>query len=265
MLTIKPPGWYAGMPDQPAAAGLPDLRMFSSLNLRAVDAITEAAAKDEPGAAALRRALGVDVVATFDAPCPGTQVATLDTDKAAICRDEAAARPPYWIPLAAATPGPKPGSPLGPRDAALDVETVLATAVSLDVASRDDRGLRATVDAPADGWVWIDRAWWPGWTTSVDGQAVETLQALGGQLVPVPAGTPRGDPGARPVGRPRGAGRGDRGPGRRGDVGVARPQAAHGSRTSNSPGPSGPGEQMVEARQRARGPRDVSPWARRRS
>ena len=189
MLTINPPGWYAGMPNQPAAAGLPDLRMFSSLNLRAVDGVTEAAAKDEPAAASLRRALGVDVVAKFDAPCPGTQVATSDPDKAVICRDDAATRPPYWIPLAAATPAPAPGNPLRPQEAAMDVGAVLASAVPLEVAVRDMGRLQATVAAPADGWVWIDRAWWPGWTTSVDGQPVETLQALGGQLVRVPAGT----------------------------------------------------------------------------
>ena len=70
----------------------------------------------------------------------------------------------------------------------MDVGAVLASAVPLEVAVRDTGRLRATVAAPADGWVWIDRAWWPGWTTSVDGQPAETLQALGGQLVRVPAG-----------------------------------------------------------------------------
>jgi hypothetical protein len=188
MLTIRPPGWYAGMPDQPAAAGLPDLRMFSSLNLRAVDAVTAAAALDEPGAALLRRALGVDIVATFDAPCPGTPVASLEADKAVICRDEAAARPPYWIPLAAATPGPAPSGPFTPREAAIDLEAALASAVPLEVAARDGSGLAATLVAPEAGWVWIDRAWWPAWATAVDGTRTEALQALGGQLVPVPAG-----------------------------------------------------------------------------
>ena len=189
MLTISPPGWYAGMPDQPAAANLPDLRMFSSLNLQAVESVTAAAAKNEPEAALLRRALGVDVVATFDAPCPGTQIATLEADKARICRDEGAARPPYWVPLAAATPGPAPANPLKPREATIDLEAALGSAVPLTVAARDARRLTASVDAPEAGWVWIDRAWWSGWSTSVDGERVEVLQALGGQLVPVPAGT----------------------------------------------------------------------------
>jgi hypothetical protein len=188
MLTLHPPGWYAGFPDQPAAAGIPDLRMFSSLNLKAVDAATESAAGDDITAATLRRALGVDVVVTFDAPCPGTQVATSDPEHAAFCRDPQALRPPYWFPRAAATAGPPTGSPIQPRMARMNLDAVTAAAVALAVTGRDAFGLEATVDAPADGWVWIDRAWWPGWTTSVDGRPVETLDALGGQLIAVPAG-----------------------------------------------------------------------------
>lgn len=187
-VTIRPPGWYAGMPDQPAAADLPDLRMFSSLNLRAVDAVTADAVKDEPAAAQLRRFLGIDVVATFDAPCPGTVLSTLETDEAVICRDEAALRPPAWIPLDAATPAAAATGLLKPREATVDLEAALAAAVPLEVARRDASGLEALVDAPADGWVWIDRAWWPGWGATVDGEPAEVLQALGGQLVAVPAG-----------------------------------------------------------------------------
>jgi hypothetical protein len=189
LLTIQPPGWYAGMPNQPAAAGIPDLRMFSSLNLRAVDQVTDAAASDDPSAATLRQALGVDVVATFDAPCPGTQVATSDPDQAAFCRDPSALRPPYWVPLADAVPGSGGGSPIQPREATMDVDAAVRDAVPIDVNRRDPSGLDATVQAPAGGWVWIDRAWWPGWQTTVDGRPAEVIEALGGQLVAVPAGT----------------------------------------------------------------------------
>lgn len=188
MLTIDPPGWYAGFPDQPAAAGLADLRMFSSLNLRATDAVTLEAARATPEAAALRRVLGVDTAVTFDAPCPGIPTASSPDEKATFCRDEAALRPPYWIPLAAATAGDAASGPLKPREAAMDLAAVAASAVPLDVLTRGAGSLWATFTAPGDGWVWIDRAWWPGWTTTVDGDPVEALQALGGQLVLVTAG-----------------------------------------------------------------------------
>ena len=48
--------------------------------------------------------------------------------------------------------------------------------------------IHARLDAPADGWVWLDRAWYPTWRLSVDGAPVEALRALGGQLIPVRAG-----------------------------------------------------------------------------
>ena len=55
---------------------------------------------------------------------------------------------------------------------------------------RSEPGLvDADVDAPADGWVWIDRAWWPAWRVSIDGASVQPARALGGLLVPVPAGS----------------------------------------------------------------------------
>jgi hypothetical protein len=54
--------------------------------------------------------------------------------------------------------------------------------------SRDDAGLTATIDAPEAGWVWIDRAWWPAWYTTVDGAGVPVGRVLGGQLIHVDAG-----------------------------------------------------------------------------
>jgi hypothetical protein len=177
------------MPNQPSAAGIPDLRMFSSLNLRAVDDVTAAAANRDEAGDAIRRALGVDVVATFGEPCPGTAVARSVSDSAFICRDEAALRPPYWVPDDAVSAILPAADLIAPREATFDASKAVATAVPLAIAWRDDGGLRGTVTAPGDGWVWIDRAWWPGWMTTVDGQSVETLEALGGQLVRVGAGT----------------------------------------------------------------------------
>src|SRR4029079_4953714 len=48
MVTLNPPGYYVGMPDQPAADGVADLRIFSSLNLRATDEATLGAAGAYP-------------------------------------------------------------------------------------------------------------------------------------------------------------------------------------------------------------------------
>jgi hypothetical protein len=187
VLTLDPPGFYGGMPDQLAAAGLPDLRMFSSLDLLATTDITERAARDDPSGS-LRRALGVDVVVTFGVACPGRQVADAPSERAAICRDEAALRPPYWIPLDAVRLGSAASSPIRPRDAEVDVDRALAASVAATAVERGPTSLTAWSAAPADGWLWIDRAWWPAWRTTVDGEAVETVRGLAGQLVPLSAG-----------------------------------------------------------------------------
>ena len=52
----------------------------------------------------------------------------------------------------------------------------------------DENAASIVLDAPADGYVFIDRSWWPGWQVSVDGVGVTPQRAWGGQLVPVPAG-----------------------------------------------------------------------------
>ena len=188
VLTLNPPGFYAGMPDQLAAAGIPDLRMFSSLDLQASDDVTARAAQLDEVGAAVRRALGVDVVVTFGAPCPGEPVAESTAEGAVLCRDEATLRPPYWVPTRVASVRLASGSPIRPTDAEIDPADLPGTAVPARVGERSSTELLAEIEAPADGWVWIDRAWWPAWRTSVDGAPVEAVRALGGQLVPVSAG-----------------------------------------------------------------------------
>ncbi len=190
-VTLNPPGYYVGMPDQPPADGIADLRMFSSLNLRATDDVTSVATQATDEGQAMRRALGVDVVATFDAPCPGVVVTTSEPDKAQFCRDDAALRPPYWIPLAAAPAQTGDKGPITPSDATVDVAKVLETAKPATVVARDAGRVVADVDAPEDGFVWVDVAWWPGWRATVDGVAVTSVRAIGGTLVPVSAGTHR--------------------------------------------------------------------------
>jgi hypothetical protein len=184
VLTLSPSGFYHGSPDQLAAAHINDLRMFSSLDLAAVASITDDAGKD--AAVALRRALGVDVVVTFGRSCPGRQVAASAPEKASICKVDASTAP-YWIPESAVTVGPAEANPIWPQDAQIDLGAV-GNAVPPVTVSRDDAGLTATIDAPEAGWVWIDRAWWPAWYTTVDGAGVPVGRVLGGQLIHVDAG-----------------------------------------------------------------------------
>ena len=70
----------------------------------------------------------------------------------------------------------------------MDVAAALANAVPLTTLERNDATGRFAVFAPSDGWVYIDRSWWPTWQTTVDGSPVQTYRALGGQLIFVGAG-----------------------------------------------------------------------------
>jgi Gpi18-like mannosyltransferase len=175
VLTISPPGYYSGMPDQLAAAGIADVDMFSSLNLLANDTLVRELREADPGGH-LRRALGVDLVITFGTPCPGTQVGEVPEDRATLCRVEETLSPPYWIPddaFVASQPDPV---------------RVVATHRELTVV--DDRltTLELVVDEPEAGWVYVDRAAWFGWRVTRDGAEVAARSAMGGQLIEVPAG-----------------------------------------------------------------------------
>ena len=184
VLTLDPPGYYSGIPDQLAAAGVHDLRMFSSLNLSASDAVTnEAGAQD---ARDLREAIGIDTVVTFDRPCGGQVIASVASEKAQLCRVPIA-RPPYWIPASAVTLTGGDATPIRPQETQID-GTTMSAAVPATSVTRDDGELAATVDAPSIGWIWIDRAWWPAWHTTVDGSTTPVVRALGGQLLPVRPG-----------------------------------------------------------------------------
>lgn len=187
LLTIDPPGWYPGMPDQLAAAGVNDIRMFSSLDLAASDALVERLLHDDPDGS-LRRAVGIDVVVTFGRPCPGRVVAEVPDQRAFLCRPDGSLDPPYWMPQAAIAGDVLGGGPIRPAEATVDLPLALSTARSVEVIDRNDQSLAATVDAPSDGWVWVDQAWYPTWVTTVDGGSVPVARALAGQLVPVPAG-----------------------------------------------------------------------------
>lgn len=188
LLTLGEPGWYDGMPNQLAAAGIPDLRMFSSLDLAASDALLDAVRAD--GATDLRRAVGIDLLVAFGGRgCPGDPVATIPGDDAVVCRDPSALRPPWWVPAdRVLDPTGSSGLPWVPRDREVRVEGIGGVAVPATTRGSGPGTFELVVDAPADGWVWIDRAWWPTWDLRVDGEPVRADRALAGLLVPVSGG-----------------------------------------------------------------------------
>jgi len=175
VLTMNPPGYYSGMPDQLAAAGIADVDMFSSLNLLENDVLVRQLREADPDGL-LRRAVGIDLLVTFDAPCQGTVVAEVPEYRAALCRVDGTLSPPYWIP----------------GDAMVGSQPDLSRVVSAhrELASLEDRQTRLEllVDEPEPGWVYVDRAYWFGWRPTVDGVDVGARPAMGGQLIEVPAG-----------------------------------------------------------------------------
>ncbi|HSS36376.1 MAG TPA: hypothetical protein VLR93_08875, partial [Patescibacteria group bacterium] len=187
LLTLDPPGWYSGMPDQLAAAGVNDVRMFSSLDLRATDDLVDRLSRADPDGL-MRRAIGVDTVVTFGTPCPGERTAEVVAENAEFCRPGGTLSPPYWIPADAVTTGVTAAGPFGPIEASVDLATALTDPRPAVVSRRETTSLVATVDAPSDGWLWVDRAWYPTWRTTVDGRDVAVARAMAGRLIPVRAG-----------------------------------------------------------------------------
>lgn len=187
VLTLDAPGWYPGMPDQLAAVGVPDIGMFTSLNFASVEFVTQRLRSNDPGGM-LRRAVGIDFVVTFGRSCPGWIVAHAEDGDAYICRVPGSTAPPYWLPESAVQTPSGGDEPLR-----AEFEAATAMAVSVPVERVTDSMLRheATVDAPEAGWVWFDRAWWPGWRMTIDGRDTPIYEALGGQLVAAPAGSHR--------------------------------------------------------------------------
>lgn len=198
LVTLDRPGWYEGMPDQLAAAGVADLEMFSSLDLLASDRVL-AAARDGADAAAVRRALGVDTVVTFGRPCPGQLVVRVSGPDAYVCHEQGALVPPYWVPASVvpAAPGGLPEQPAGPlpalqpTDVSVDAAAMAASARHARIVGWSDTTSTIDVTADGPGYVWIDRAWWPDWEVTVDGRGVVPYRALAGQLIPVAAGSHR--------------------------------------------------------------------------
>jgi hypothetical protein len=135
--------------------------------------------------------LGIDVVATFGSPCPGEVAARVPDDHAEICRPPNTLRPPYWIPESAVRAVPPGTRPFDPGEATLDLQVVIARAGHATTDAWDDTHAVILVNAPAPGWVFIDRAWWPSWEITVDGRPARVLRALGAHVVHVEAGRHR--------------------------------------------------------------------------
>ncbi len=197
VLMVDEPVWHDAMPDQLAAVGVAGIDMFSSLDLAASDALRRDM-EHGPDAAGLQQLAGVDLVVRFGAAaCPdgggeavavGFPPAPWLTGVARLCPAVVPAVPPAWIPEHAVIAVTGGGSPLRPADAQLDVAAANAEATPATVIARDPGRGTFSVDAPGSGWVWIDRAWWPGWIVEVDGAGVTPLRAAAGQLVPVGGG-----------------------------------------------------------------------------
>lgn len=178
------PEWWIGTPNRFAAAGIPDIAMFSSLSLGATESLVHQLRESDPDQLAARAA-GIDTVVTYGETCAGTEVSRIEN--VSICRLDSP-RPPYWIPRTVAERGPGSPSAIQPTGAKFYVDRALAEAVPADVIAWSSTAARFNVDAPADGWLYIDRAWWPGWQVSIDGVPQRVDRALSGQLVEMPAG-----------------------------------------------------------------------------
>ncbi len=76
----------------------------------------------------------------------------------------------------------------GPPAVDVELAAALLNDEPLTQIERHAFGDRWQVEAPADGWVLFDRAWWPSWLVTVDGVEVPVYEALGGQIVQVAAG-----------------------------------------------------------------------------
>lgn len=191
LLTIDEP-FYGGFPSQLAGVGEQEPHVYTSqfgLSLRLESA--ERLIEDLRVAgltSAYARAVGVDSVVSFSGSCPGESVAVDAATGAAICQDPLALRPPYWLPSRAVITVVEGSGPFGPGTALVDPAGVLSASSQAAVRSRDRSRYTVDIDAPAEGYVFVDRTWWPWWQVTVDGRPVTSLSGLGGHLVPVSAG-----------------------------------------------------------------------------
>jgi hypothetical protein len=173
--------------NQLAINDLRSLQVFFPLSLAATQDLLVDVYPDPTSA--LARAAGVDTTMSLSADCASGDPIFDSASGYYICELEGHLRPPYWMPGAAVRlPPGVPGGLIRPVDATIDLTTALDEAVPASVEVRDNGYARIQVDAAQNGYVFINRSWWPGWHVTVDGVEVPVYRAFSGQLVPVTAG-----------------------------------------------------------------------------
>jgi hypothetical protein len=191
VLTINEP-FYSGFPTQLAGVGARAPHVYTSqfgLSLRLESSEQLIADLRTAGAgSAFARAVGVDTVVQFGGTCTGRVVATDVALNATVCRDDSALHPPYWLPLSAVLSITDGGGVISPRVAIVNPIAVVKSSVPAAASSWSQDATAVRIDAPADGYVFMDRTWWPGWQVTVDGAPVSPLSSMGGHLIPVSAG-----------------------------------------------------------------------------
>jgi hypothetical protein len=192
VLTLNEP-FYSGLPVVLAGVGARDPHVYTSqfgLSLRlqsSEDLIANLRGAGPSSPLAL--AVGVDTVVAFNGSCGDHQVAIDPGFHATICRNDGALRPPYWLAASAVLATSSGGAlPIAPVDAVVDPARAIKANTGATVTSWDDGSASIRVVAPAAGYVFVDRTWWPAWQVTVDGSSVTPERAWGGQLVPVSAG-----------------------------------------------------------------------------
>jgi hypothetical protein len=193
ILTINEP-FYPGFPDQLSGVGSREPHVYTSqfgLSLRlqaGEDLIAEL--RNAGAGSPLAKAVGVDTVVVFGSVCGPNEILFDPSLGAHICRLDGQLRPPYWMPGSAIVTSTTTGSlPTAPIEAIVDPSRAISGAKAATVTSWTNGSASIEVSAPAAGYVFIDRSWWPGWQVTVDGQGVVPEESWSGQLVAVPAGS----------------------------------------------------------------------------
>jgi len=188
LVTVRAPVWYDGTPNEIALAGFNDLEVHSSMNLAAGDRLL-ANVRDDPDFPALARAIGIDTIVQFGAPCPGPVLSRDPESGAEFCSVPEMVRPPYWLPAHdVSLMSTRPPVGVIPEPASITTERALTDAVAPASVHISEFATDVAIDAPSSGWIFIDRSWWPSWSASIDGASVSIREAWSGQLVPVPPG-----------------------------------------------------------------------------
>jgi len=163
-------------------------RFFTRLFLGATGAMLGQVTSALPDTAPAR-AIGIDLILSYGGACPGGNFVASDPETGGVlCAVDGSVRPPYWIPagLVTTTEAAAPGSPF---DVTADPAAVIGRAIPAEVIERGPSYGEYRIVAPEDGYLFVDRSWYPYWTVEVDGAPVPTYRLWSGTLVPISAGS----------------------------------------------------------------------------